>query len=61
MRCPYCKDVEMLESKHDYHHLQITILAQPKTTILSVLYKCPCCGTTVETSQQVRIVSPKEG
>ena len=57
IHCPYCNG-EMIERKYDYHNK--FKMPQPVNTFLSVLYWCPKCKTTVETSQQVRIVSPKE-
>ena len=59
MKCPYCRNgVEMEERKYDYHNK--FEVPQPVNTFLSVLYGCPECKTTVEITQQVRIVSPKE-
>ena len=58
LHCPLCKDIIMLPVKYDYHRKVDT--HQPYNTFLTVLYECPICKTTVETSQQVRITSPKE-
>lgn len=58
MKCPYCKGKELVEKEYDYH--QTAKIPQPVNTFLSVLYECPECKATVETSQQVRIVSLKE-
>lgn len=60
MICPFCKGIEMLVEKHSYHHVRAIRMSQPMNDILSILYKCPECGTTVETTQQVRIASPKK-
>ena len=59
MYCPYCKGITMIDLKLDYHKRDRT-LPQPYNTFLTVLYQCPDCGTTVETSQQVRITNRKE-
>ena len=62
MICPFCKEPEqdMVMEKHDFHHARAIRLSQPMNDILSILYKCPECGVTVETTQQVRITSPKK-
>ena len=58
MYCPY--DDELLRVKrYDYHHTD-KALPQPYNTFLTVLRVCSLCGTTVETSQQVRITNKKE-
>ena len=62
MICPYCggiRGAEMIVQKQDYHHKDKTVV-QPYNTFLTVLYICAECGTTVETSQQVRITNKKE-
>ena len=60
MKCPYCPvNTEMPELKYSYHKTSGRAL-QPINDILSVQYGCPECGTTVETSQQVRITPPKK-
>lgn len=60
MYCPYCKVIPVVVGKHAYHHLDRASL-QPYNTFLTTLYECPVCGTTIETTQQVRITNKKEG
>ena len=60
MYCPYCEGNLLMEvKKYDYHQTDRLSL-QPYNTFLTVLYSCPECGTTVESSQQVRITNVKE-
>lgn len=58
MYCPYCGK-KLGVPKWDYHKRDM-IAQAPYNTFVSVLYECPDCSVTVETSQQVRITNVKK-